>query len=166
MLTVFPRVRAGKSGASGPSPSPSPSPCASCTGQALTASVTDTPASNSYSRGVVQVGWGTGSGVSWTGSTSKSTGITTAPGFTVAGDTSGGTVCEQGVIEVNAYPPTNSLPNPEYRITIVRVYLNGTLLGTTYGNPGNSPSGVVTQTYNFTRTTSDLVYVEWDSVAF
>ena len=165
MLTVFPRVRASRSGAAGPgpSPSPSPSPCASCTGQSITSTVLDVPNSNSYSRGSVQVGWATGTGVSWTGGSSKSTGIATS---SVSGDTSGGTVCEQGVIEVNAYPPTTSLPNPEYRITIVKVYLNGSLLGTTYGNPGTAGAAVVTQTYNFTRTTSDQVHIEWDSQAF
>lgn len=163
MLTVFPRVRAGKGGAAGPSPGPSPSPCASCVGQELSATVLDGPNSNSYSRGSVQVGWDTGSGVSWTGGSSKSTGNAVA---SVSGNTAGGTVCEQGVIEVNAYPPTTSLPNPEYRITIVKVYLNSSLLGTTYGNPGTSGATVVTQTYNFTRTTTDKVIIEWNSIAF
>lgn len=155
MLTVFPRVRAGKA----------PEPiCYPCVGANIYAQVLDQPASASYSRGIVQVGYDPGTGTTWTGSASKSTGSVSSPGFVYGGTSSGGTTCDDGILYIEAREPTNSLPGPENFFTRITVYVAGSLVATVDGNYGNSGLGNVTQTITFTRNTADQIDIFFDSV--
>lgn len=136
--------------------------CNDCTGQALTSEVLDTPASSSYSKGFVQIGYNNGTAYS-TGGVAKATGsLTQSP----AGNTGGGTDCDTGYVYIEAHEPTISLPNPEFYYTQVKVYLNGSLLATLDGNPGLSGinGGVTSQTFTYTRSTNDIIHVQWNSI--
>jgi hypothetical protein len=160
MLTVFARkkingdARGGGSGGG--------SNCDLCTGAALNSYILDVPASASYSRGVVLVGYNDGS-FQVTGSSSKSTGSVNSPGYIWGGNTAGGDVCDTGQAELEVRPPTSALVGYEYRRTKLTFIVNGQTLATVYGNFGGGAT--VFQTVTWTRTTADQVEIYWDSEA-
>lgn len=141
--------------------------CTSCTGQAISTSLSANEAFSSYtfSRGSWLLGYydsSNGNNQVNTAAGSKSSGN---PVPTTAGNTGGGTVCDQGFIQVTAGVPfqgTSPTPPNNWR-TDVYVYVNSSLLGVV--SSGFYPNGSdVTQTFTWTRTASDYVEVIWDSV--
>lgn len=126
--------------------------CATLVNGTFTAVALDTANSGGPSTGSVVIGYGSTN----TAGAAKSSGLATV---NFNGTSAGGTICDNGFVQVTAHAPVSSFP--QY-VTVIRVYLNSTLIGTVYG-PLNSEGGTVVQTFNYTRSEGNAISIEFDS---